>query len=247
MVFSNDIRSITDRDLDFEYRKYVLLAYLQKVGSRFREKRLYPYLNELKRQYTEFLAFKGKKDELANAFPGELSGIDLEKRRLTYEASVEDEAFMEEIDRIIELSLPRIKERLKDGEELRSSVMDRVDVRPVGLLPLQKREGYLLLSRPDEWRAYRYRLNMVQDPSADRRYRDLRTRYLSSFRKIDPPEKLKEHLIKEYRDLPDPAVFRIGSELLVPHIETLLPIAKQLLMHLLGELGPDDPRMQEGS
>ncbi len=236
MVFSDEFHPIPDRELDFEYRKYRLLAYLKRIGELFREKRLYPYLSELKRQYTELLSFKGKKDELASAFPKELSGVDLEGQLLNYERSIDDEAFMEEIDRIIDVSLPRIKERLKDGEELRSSVRDHIDVRSVGLLPLQKREGYLLLSRPSEWRAYRYRLNLVQDPSADRRYRDLRTRYLTSFRKMNTPEKLKERLIKEYRDLPQPAVFRIESELLVPHIETLMPIAKQLLMHLLGEL-----------
>lgn len=242
MVFSNDIRAITDRELDLEHRKYLLLAYLQKVGSRFQEKRLYPYLNELKRQYSELLSFKGKKDELANAFSRDMNGIDLEKKRLTYEASVESDAFMEDIDGIIELGLPQIKERLKDGEELRNSVMDHVAVRPVGLLPLRKREGYLLLSRPDEWRAYRFRLNMVQDPSEEQRYRDLRTRYITSFRKINTPEKLKDRLIKENAELPDPAVFLIDTELLVPHIETLLPIAKQLLMHLIRDLGPDTDR-----
>ncbi|MFB6257310.1 MAG: hypothetical protein ABEH38_01340 [Flavobacteriales bacterium] len=239
MEFSNELIPLSDRELDREYRKYKLMAYLQEIGRKFREKRLYPYLSELKRHYTELLSFKGKKEELANSFPRELSDIDLEEQRLAYRSVVKEDAFMEEMDRIVELSLPYLKEHLEKGEELRSSVMEHIEVKPVGLIPLHKREGFLLLSRTDELRAYRYRLNMIQDPSADRRYRDLRTLYLFSFQKIWSPERVKEELLREHQDLPNPAVFWIESDLMVPHIETLLPIAKQVLIRLLGKTDED--------
>jgi hypothetical protein len=238
MEFNNSLLPISDRDLDLEYRKYRLLAYLQGVADRFREQRLYPYLNELKDQYSELLSFKGKKEELSGSFPKELQGFDPEEQRLVYRSLVKDEAFMEEIDNIVDLSLPRIKEQLEKGEELRHSVMEHIEVRPVGLLPLRKREGYLLLSRTDEWRAYRYSLKRIQDPSADRRYRDLRTRYLASFQKLKGPDGIKEELIKGERSFKDPAVFWIESDLMLPHIETLLPIAKQVLMRLLERVEP---------
>lgn len=233
MDFSTPFLSLVDRDLDPEYRKYMLLAFLQRIGQRFREKRLYPYLNELKKQYTEFLSFRGKKEEMHSSFPRELSGIDLEKQQLYYRTLIHDEEFIEEIDRIVEMSLPRIKEELDRGEDLRNSVMEHVEIRPVGLLPLHKREGYLLLSRSDEWRVYRYRLNFIQHPSVDKRYKDLRTHYIDSFPPIHGPESIKDRLMKERTDWPNPAVFWIESDLLVPHVETLLPIAKQVLMHLL--------------
>lgn len=239
MEFVTKLLSLNDRDLDLEYKKYMLLAYLKRVGERFRERRLYPYLSELKRQYTELLSYKGRKDELSNSFPRELSGIDLEAQRLSFRHLIEDEEFMQEIDRIIAVSLPRIKEQLDKGEEIRSSVMEHIEVRPVGLLPLRKREGYLLLSRRDEWRAYWYRLNYVQDPSAERRYRDLRTHYLASFGAMNSPEGLKERLIHGHRELPNPAVFWIDSDLMVPHIETLLPVAKQLLIGSLNRSEKD--------
>lgn len=233
MDISNELLHISERGVDLEYRKFKLLAYLQRIGTKFREKRLYPYLSELKRYYTDLLSFKGRKEELSGSFPKELSGIDLEEQRLVYKGLVKDEAFMEEIDRIIDLSLPKIKEELAKGEELRSSIMEHIELKPVGLLPLRKREGFLLLSLSSEWRAYRYRLNRVQDPSSDRRYRDLRTRYLASFGNMNPPEKIKEELMKEHRDLPNPAVFCIESDPMLPHIETLLPVAKQVMIRLL--------------
>ncbi len=220
-----------------EYRKYKLFAYLQRIGRRFAEMRLYPHLSELKRQYTELLSFKGKKEELSSSFPRELSGLDLEEQRSVYRRLVKDEAFMEEIDRFVDMSLPRIKECLLEGEELRSSIMEEVEVKPVGLLPLRKREGYLLLSMADEWRIYRYRLKRIQDPSVDQRYRDLRTHYWASYRKVSAPEKLKERILLE-KELPNPAVFWVKSDLMVPHIETLLPVAKQVLVRLLEKVEP---------
>lgn len=238
MEFSNELLRLSDRELDHEYRKYKLFGYLQRIAERFREKRLYPYLSELKDQYSELLSFKGKKEELSGSFPKELTGFDFEKQRLEYRSLIKDEGFMEEIDRIIELSLPRIKEQLDKGEELRSSVMDHIEVRPIGLLPLRKREGYLLLSRTDEWRAYRYRLKRIQNPSADRRYKDLRTRFLGSFRRMKAPEGIKDELVRSERLTANPAVFWIECDLMIPHIETLLPIAKQVLMGLLERVEP---------
>lgn len=245
MEFATDLLALKDRDLDPEYKKYVLLAYLKRVGERFRERRLYPYLSELKRQYTELLSYKGRKEELSNSFPRRLTGVDPQRQRLFFKELIEDEEFIQELDKIVEQSLPRIKEELERGEEIRSTVMEHIEVRPVGLLPLRKREGYLLLSRRKEWRAYRYRLNYVQGPSAERRYRDLRTHYLASFGELNSPEGLKGRLIRRDGRLPNPAVFWISSDLMVPHIETLLPLAKQLLIGSLerfetGDLSEED-------
>ena len=42
---------ITENHIDFEYKKYVLLGYLQKVKEHFNEQKLYPnFYNELSTQ-----------------------------------------------------------------------------------------------------------------------------------------------------------------------------------------------------
>ena len=38
---------ITEKHIDFEYKKYVLLGYLQHVNESFTENKLYPSLSEL--------------------------------------------------------------------------------------------------------------------------------------------------------------------------------------------------------
>ena len=44
---------ITEGWVDFEYKKYVLLAYLQHVESQVKEGKLYPPLGELVQHYSK--------------------------------------------------------------------------------------------------------------------------------------------------------------------------------------------------
>ena len=42
---------ITEKHIDFEYKKYVLLAYLQEVNMNFEKTHLYPFLADLVDHY----------------------------------------------------------------------------------------------------------------------------------------------------------------------------------------------------
>jgi hypothetical protein len=38
---------LTEKYIDFEYKKYVLLAWLQEVNNNFQDQKLYPFLAQL--------------------------------------------------------------------------------------------------------------------------------------------------------------------------------------------------------
>ena len=52
---------ITEGIIDFEYKKYILLAYLQHIKSEFDERKLYPMLSDLFFHYQNLLQFKENK------------------------------------------------------------------------------------------------------------------------------------------------------------------------------------------
>ncbi|MDB5281955.1 MAG: hypothetical protein JWO06_1030, partial [Bacteroidota bacterium] len=52
---------LTDGLIDFEYKKYLLLSYLQQAGKNFDERKLYPKLSELVEHYKSLQLFKEKK------------------------------------------------------------------------------------------------------------------------------------------------------------------------------------------
>ena len=76
---------ITENQIDFEYKKYVLLAYLQHVSENFTEYRLYPYLSDLIEHYRNLKSLKDNKNHLYNLFPERMKGADLEQFKLIYE------------------------------------------------------------------------------------------------------------------------------------------------------------------
>jgi hypothetical protein len=60
---------ITENHIDFEYKKYMLLAYLQHVSEDFTETKLYPSLSDLVAHYRNLLSLKESKQNLYDSFP----------------------------------------------------------------------------------------------------------------------------------------------------------------------------------
>ena len=109
---------ITESHIDFEYKKYMLLAYLQHVSENFEDQRLYPYLADLIEHYRNILLFRDSKKNLLEQFPAQLKGADFESFKLVYEKLTDDDSLMKEIESIVEFSIPQMQSYLKEGKKL---------------------------------------------------------------------------------------------------------------------------------
>ncbi|MFL5728155.1 MAG: hypothetical protein ACJ75J_01605, partial [Cytophagaceae bacterium] len=98
---------LTEGLMDFEYKKYLLLAYLQYVKENFNERKLYPYLSDLLFHYKNLLSIKDNKKLLRENFPKQISKADFEKLELIYDEIVNDDKVMQEIEDILAFSLPK--------------------------------------------------------------------------------------------------------------------------------------------
>ncbi len=67
---------LTDGLIDFEYKKYILLAYLQQVGKSFSKQELYPTFSDLIFHYNNLRKVKEGKELLYQNFPKEISQSD---------------------------------------------------------------------------------------------------------------------------------------------------------------------------
>src|SRR5258706_13215931 len=74
-----------DGYIDFELKKYTLLAYLKEVNKYFNENKLYPQLADLIFHYNNIVAFRQNKKYLQEQFPKKFSGIQLQKLQFLYE------------------------------------------------------------------------------------------------------------------------------------------------------------------
>jgi hypothetical protein len=221
--------------IDFELKKYTLLAYLQEVNKYFNENKLYPQLADIIFHYRNMVAFRENKKYLQEHFPKKLTGIQLEKLQLLYEQMIEDDELMQELETIIHFSAGKIKNTISNGTEIYEFVEEKINIHPVGIIPLDTQEGYFFLSSGERGRTkvYQYRLSIFE--KHDERYRSIKTFFIDHWvRSLSSTyEHIKAELIRNRKDLPNPAVYSIETELSFPVDETLLPIAKRSLVKFI--------------
>jgi hypothetical protein len=217
--------------IDFELKKYTLLAYLQQVNKYFDEQKLYPQLADVIFHYNNLVAFRENKKFLQEHFPKKLTGIQLEKLQFLYEQIVDDNELMKELEEIINYSTTTIKRTIKSGTDIYEFIEHKLIITPVGLVPLDTNEGYFFLSSGKKnTKVYHYRLSFFE--KHDEKYRSIRTLYIDNQRRSmsNSYENIKADLIRHRNELPNPAVYAVEIDLSFPYNETLLPIAKRSLV-----------------
>ena len=223
---------ITEKHIDFEYKKYLLLGYLQRVNENFTESKLYPSLSELMSHYRNVTSIRENKRSLFDSFPERLSGADLSKFNMIYEKLVNDDQVMNEIESIIEFSIPQFEKYISEGKAMYDFIESKLNIAPVGIIPLHADEGYMLLkfSPTGDTLVYEYHITIFENP--DERFRGISTQYLCSYTSSinNTFENIKQDLIRYHHKLPNPATYVIESELKLPLEETLLPLAKRTLV-----------------
>src|ERR1700753_852530 len=107
-----------DGYIDFELKKYPLLAYLQEIHRQFNENKLYPQLADIIFHYNNLVAFRENKKYLQEKFPKKLSGIEIERLQVLYEQMIGDDELMQELEEIINYSTREIQHTISNGTEI---------------------------------------------------------------------------------------------------------------------------------
>ncbi|AKD03852.1 hypothetical protein POKO110462_03360 [Pontibacter korlensis] len=232
------INWLTEGLLDFEYKKYMLLAYLQAAKNEFGEQRLYPIFSDLIMHYRNLLQVKEHKRLVYEQFPQRISRADFEKLELVYEKIVEDDETMAQIEEIIQYATPRFSQTLEEGKELYDFVERHLEFSPVGITPIYHNEGYLFLENfpGKETQVYVYHITVFENTYE--KYRGINTKHLQTVRRglALTHEHLKAQLIRENQKLPNPATFVAVAKIPVPVEQSLLPIAKRSLVKYVTQL-----------
>lgn len=228
-----------DGYIDFELKKYTLLAYLQRVNAYFNENKLYPQLADVIFHYNNLISFRKNKKFLQEQFPKKFTGVQIQKIQLLYEQIIEDDELMTELEEIISFAAAQMQATITNGTEIYEFVEDKISINPIGIVPLEQKEGYFFLSKSStkDTSVYYYRLSIFE--KHDEKYRTIKTEFINNWLRSfsNTYENIKTELIRNRNMLPNPAVYAIESELVYPVEETLLPIAKRSLVRYLTENG----------
>src|ERR1700712_3500169 len=120
-----------DGYIDFEQKKYTLLAYLQEIHQYFNQNMLYPQLADIIFHYNNLVAFRENKKFLQEQFPKKLTGIQMQKLQLLYEQMMEDDDIMQQLEEIIFYAVRELKSTITSGTELYESIEEKLKILPV--------------------------------------------------------------------------------------------------------------------
>lgn len=228
---------ITEKHIDFEYKKYVLLAYLQEVEKNFGQTFLYPCLSDLVGHYRKLIQLKENKKEIFERFPERLIGTDSERFQLMFKKIVSNDSIMEELESIIEYSIPEFEKSLTEGQKIYEFIEEHINITPVGVLPLHRDEGYFIFHNgpSKECRVYEYQVTIFENPNE--KFRGIYTNHIATYEHnlSNTSVTIKQDLIRYYNKLVNPATFDIESDLEFPFVESLMPVAKRTFVKYLSE------------
>lgn len=217
---------------DFEYKKYLLLAYLKEVEAEFKSVKLYPPLAELIRHHQKLENLNKNRHQLKDAFPREIQSVNFKKAAIIYKNKTEEGEVMKHLGEIITYALPQIKKQIEEGKSIYDFIENQLEIEPVGLSAIYQKEGYALVSNgcSKDILVYRYKIDLFQN-SLDK-YRGIALEFIAAFKRslTNTCHRIKLDLIKNFTDLPNPSTWRIYSKHDVPLQESLLPISKRLLL-----------------
>ena len=221
-------------NIDFESKKYRLLAYLKRINNAFNEHQLYPQLADLIFHFRNLQKFKESKQLIKSQFPKKLTGIQLKKLQLIYEEMIADTSLMREIEDIVEYAMIEMKNTVSNGTEFYDYVENSLSITPIGILPHNQEEGYFLLSDGSRSiRVYNYKMSIFQ--RTNDRFRSLKSSFVNEWTRsfVTTYESIKLELLKARKTLTLPAVYSIETKLAFPVNATLLPVAKRCLVRHL--------------
>ncbi|MEO0472391.1 MAG: hypothetical protein AAF206_22400 [Bacteroidota bacterium] len=222
-------------NLDFEYKKYILLAYLQHVSKEFASYRLYPPLSELISHYNNLRQFQESKSRLLDAFPKKIDPEALRELNLVYQNEVKDGEIMASVGAIISFALPIFQKKLRNGKEIYESIEDTIQLEPIGISPLYKKEGYVLIqiSPSKEVKAFAYHVAFFENTDANYYGISFQHRQSFTYSLANTYEAMKRKLVQRFSDLPNPATYLLSSLRPYPEEEAIIPIAKRKMLALL--------------
>ncbi len=226
---------LTEGLLDFEYKKYLLLAYLQRIDQNFAAAKLYPPYQDLFTHYQNILQLHNNKQNIINSFPKRLVVDNEAVVPFAPKSILVDDAMMQELQDIIAFSVPEFEKYLEDGRNLYHLVQDQLTIDPIGLLQLNNDLGFFMIQLPNqrELPVYKYHLTIYE--SSGEGYRGVNIQYLESIPKTlaQTYENLKFDISKRYFSQTVPGGYLVSTKMTFPMAETLLPVTKRALVRYI--------------
>ncbi len=230
------LETFLSADKDWEMNQYRVLGGIKEYHTELTKKRVYPALAELIHLASILENIIDNKSKLKESFPKQIKDFDIKNQKVTFETFGRFTPDVEFLFELIEWAFPLIRSEIEEAIVLYDFVEKNIEIDHVGIVPLNKDEGYFLVNDNKSAKIQIHRFESSIFSSDTEKYRSLKTKLIQEIKKAlieRSPESIKLDLIKQYTDLPNPATFICDTDLDFPFNETIFPIAKRKLMAMV--------------
>lgn len=226
---------LTGGVLDAEYKQYILLAWLKQWEREFRDVKIYPGLGRLTETHRELSTFQVEQREWDKALRGPLQSLDFASRRLIYKHFNAHPELQQYLDDLLAFALPQIEKSIATGKNLYEIVEEHLELEPIGVQPLYRDEGYLLVYDEDLGEVNNYRYAKSKLILNGEHHVQLSLSPVEQVKKTwtETFEQMKIRLARQFPEWPNPAVFLARVSYSFPLQQTTLPVAKRRLVRYL--------------
>ncbi|MEX0647139.1 MAG: hypothetical protein WEA56_11785 [Balneolaceae bacterium] len=221
---------------DLEKRQYIILAELKAISTEFQYYKVYPHLSRLVELQRTLKDVTTRLSDLRSRFPKRISRIDWVNQTIEHEVVFVDGTDLSAVERLINWALPHIESVIDEGAAIHEFVEKELYVEHVGIVPNYRDEGYFFVPDNQEKRLNLFRFEVSIFKSAEDQYRSLKTSFLRGIYQgeaILSPNSIKLELIKQEKELPNPATFIFDTQLDFSFRQTIFPVAKRKLMQTI--------------
>lgn len=220
--------------IDLEYKQYVLLDYFQYVKKSFDDKKLFPAFQNLLSTYRTTQEYKNEISSFKESIKiKHLVAVDWSQSKLVYEEEHQEDCIIDEIEKIVDYSIPLFKEHIQIGRDMYDSIERRLEIVCIGLEPIMNTRGFIIIRFNKEFVAYKYSVSIIED-CVDRQrmiHMEELCRYKSTL--TNNIENIKTKLLKKF-DISNPATYFVDTESNEFSIEdAILPILKRKFLSTL--------------
>lgn len=231
-----ELELFTKAGTDVEASQYRILAAIHNTTHELRHNKLYPGFADLVELYTMLETIVQLGDQFRTHGPRTIKGVDLEKHTLIFDTVSADAESVEKMFALIAWAMPKLQELKAEGAAMYEFVHDHMRIGEVGIVPLYRDEGYVLIPEhaAHVFHVLRYELSLFT--AEEEQYRAMRTveiETVDNSANIVTPEEVKLELVATKKDLPNPATFLCDTDLDFSFEATILPVAKRKLMRYL--------------
>ncbi|MFZ5554719.1 MAG: hypothetical protein ACOZCO_16510 [Bacteroidota bacterium] len=218
--------------IDFELKKYVLLAWLQQGEKNVKDQKIYPFYSDLEEHLEELKKFRQEKNDQQGNWKKEIESIQGDPPKIIYKKHPADDSLLQEVEMIIDYSVGNMEQNLREVENLHRKIRYDIRVFPVGIIPVYLKEGYFFLLNADEIKVYDYSFQSVYNSA---RSFSIQASHIGDYRFSFSTtlENIKTEVTRLHEKYTVPATFVFESRLKLPVEETFLPIAQEMLLEIL--------------